>query len=47
MPLIGDDDAQQQVFLCGPDGMMTAVERILLDAGVPSDRISLERFQLV
>jgi predicted ferric reductase len=47
VPLLGADPAARQVFLCGPDAMMDAVEAMLLAAGVPADRIELERFNLV
>ena len=46
-PLLAPDPAARQVFLCGPDAMMEAVERMLLDSGVPAARIELERFDLV
>lgn len=38
---------QLQYFLCGPPPMMAAVERTLLDSGVPLDFIEMERFNLV
>jgi predicted ferric reductase len=46
-PLVAPDPEARQVFLCGPDAMMEAVERILVDCGVPEERIELERFDLV
>lgn len=45
-PFVAGDPTGRQVFLCGPDAMMMAVERVLLESGVPRERISLERFQL-
>jgi ring-1,2-phenylacetyl-CoA epoxidase subunit PaaE len=33
-----------QAFVCGPEGMMLAVEAALLDAGVAPEKILLERF---
>jgi predicted ferric reductase len=38
------DIAARDVFLCGPVGMMQAVERSLRELGVPSWRIHTERF---
>ena len=32
-------------LICGPSGMMTAVEQALIDMGVPTDRIIAERFK--
>jgi predicted ferric reductase len=40
-PMTGDD-----FLVCGPDPMMDAVERALLDAGVPAGRIDSERFRI-
>jgi len=37
------DDAE--FYLCGPGPFMDLVERLLHDAGVPSDRIFIERFE--
>ncbi len=39
--------ARWQCFVCGPAPMMNAVERALLDLGVPAGRIQSERFDLV
>jgi len=39
--------ADLRVFLCGPDPMMVAVEKILLGLDVPARQISMERFHLV
>ena len=36
--------SMDEVFICGPEQMMDACESALLKAGVPADRISLERF---
>lgn len=33
-----------EVFICGPEGMIEATEKALLDAGVPRDRVHAERF---
>jgi len=33
-----------EVFICGPEGMIDATERALLAAGVPRERIHTERF---
>ena len=38
------DIAESEVYICGADGWMTAVEDAAVAAGVPSDRIHLERF---
>jgi predicted ferric reductase len=46
-PLLGGGGPGQHVFLCGPDAMMTSVERILLECGLPAKCISMERFHLV
>jgi predicted ferric reductase len=45
-PWVAGDPTRRQVFLCGPDAMMMAVERVLRESGVPRERVSLERFQL-
>jgi predicted ferric reductase len=45
-PLIRRDQSQH-VLMCGPDAMMTAVEKALYEAGVPDQRIHMERFNLV
>jgi predicted ferric reductase len=37
----------RHVLMCGPDVMMTAVESSLREAGVPEERIHMERFVLV
>lgn len=36
-----------QYFICGPNPMMDAVERLLADVGVPDGRIHSERFDNV
>jgi predicted ferric reductase len=36
-----------QVFVCGPDAMMDAVEQALHDRGLDPDRVNLERFDLL
>lgn len=41
-PLKGDD---WLYFVCGPPVMINAVERALLDRGIPSSRIVEERFK--
>jgi ferredoxin-NADP reductase len=35
-----------QYFICGPDPMMDAAERALLDIGVPGERVHTERFDM-
>ncbi|MFU8840091.1 MAG: ferric reductase-like transmembrane domain-containing protein [Nitriliruptoraceae bacterium] len=39
--------ARYAYFVCGPPAMMDAVEPLLLDAGIPRERISSERFDLI
>ena len=36
-----------QYFVCGPEAMMDAVEPMLLQLGVPVERIHTERFVMV
>jgi ring-1,2-phenylacetyl-CoA epoxidase subunit PaaE len=36
--------SMDEVFICGPDQMITATETALIEAGVPGDRIRTERF---
>ena len=36
--------SMDEVFICGPDEMITATENALVQAGVPADRIRTERF---
>ncbi|MBS7349826.1 MAG: 2Fe-2S iron-sulfur cluster binding domain-containing protein [Comamonas sp.] len=36
--------SMDEVFICGPDAMITATEKALQDAGVPQDRVYTERF---
>lgn len=36
--------SMDEVFICGPDAMITATENALVEAGVPVDRIRTERF---
>ena len=36
--------SMDEVFVCGPDEMITATEEALVQAGVPADRIYSERF---
>ena len=36
--------SMDEVFICGPDAMITATEDALVQAGVPADRIRTERF---
>jgi ferredoxin-NADP reductase len=38
---------RRQFFICGPDPMMDAVERLLRERGIPADNIQLERFEFV
>jgi predicted ferric reductase len=38
------DVADHDVYVCGADGWMTAVETAAVAAGVPADRVHLERF---
>jgi ferredoxin-NADP reductase len=42
IPDLGDHD----VYVCGPDGMMTSVIRALRSAGVPRRQIHHESFEL-
>jgi predicted ferric reductase len=36
-----------QYFICGPDPMMDAAEKALLELGVPGERVHTERFDMV
>lgn len=36
--------SMDEVFICGPDAMITATETALVEAGVPADRVRTERF---
>jgi ring-1,2-phenylacetyl-CoA epoxidase subunit PaaE len=36
--------SMDEVFICGPEAMIEATEKALLDAGVPADRLHTERF---
>lgn len=36
--------SMDEVFICGPEAMITATEAALLEAGVPADRVHVERF---
>lgn len=36
--------SMDEVFICGPEAMIEATEKALLDAGVPADRVHTERF---
>ena len=36
--------SMDEVFICGPDAMISATEDALVQAGVPADRIRTERF---
>jgi len=36
--------SMDEVFICGPEAMIEATEKALLDAGVPDDRLHTERF---
>ncbi|MFZ9256562.1 MAG: 1,2-phenylacetyl-CoA epoxidase subunit PaaE [Burkholderiaceae bacterium] len=36
--------SMDEVFICGPEAMITATETALIDAGVPADRVHTERF---
>lgn len=36
--------SMDEVFICGPEAMIEATEKALLDAGVPADRVHAERF---
>jgi ferredoxin-NADP reductase len=38
------DVADQDVYLCGADAWMDAARRATLAAGVPAERVHLERF---
>ncbi|AKS36184.1 ferredoxin--NADP reductase [Mycolicibacterium goodii] len=41
---VGTEDADY--YVCGPAPFMDTVERVLLDAGTPAERVHLERFSL-
>ncbi|HUF18407.1 MAG TPA: ferric reductase-like transmembrane domain-containing protein [Thermoanaerobaculia bacterium] len=43
----GFDGHKRPVFICGPDPMMSAVERSLSELGIPQQQIHMERFNLV
>jgi ring-1,2-phenylacetyl-CoA epoxidase subunit PaaE len=36
--------SMDEVFICGPEAMIEATEKALLEAGVPADRLHTERF---
>lgn len=36
--------SMDEVFICGPEAMIDAVEKSLVEAGVPADRVHSERF---
>ncbi len=36
--------SMDEVFICGPEAMIEATEKALLEAGVPADRVHAERF---
>ncbi len=36
--------SMDEVFICGPEAMIEATEKALVDAGVPADRVHSERF---
>jgi ferredoxin-NADP reductase len=42
--IIGRDPRHCICLLCGPTGMMLAIERVLLEAGVPARNIVYEQF---
>jgi len=42
-----DRAPRRQCFICGPDAMMDAVERLLLERGIPAEHLQLERFEFV
>jgi ferredoxin-NADP reductase len=46
-PLIAAGGRHREAFVCGPDGMMAAVEAALLRCGLPQSKIHMERFHLV
>ena len=41
------DAPERNVFVCGPPAMAGAAERALIDAGVPSRHLHVERFESV
>jgi predicted ferric reductase len=45
--VIAEEGVVRDAFVCGPDPMMSAVEKGLRACGVPARRIHLERFDLV
>ena len=42
-----DRHSRFQYFVCGPTGMMDAMEDALVALGVPFDRVHTERFEMV
>jgi ring-1,2-phenylacetyl-CoA epoxidase subunit PaaE len=34
-------------FICGPEPMMDAMEKLLVEMGVPGDQVQTERFNMV
>jgi len=40
-------NAQTEVFLCGPNGMMDAVEKALIETGLSEEKIHTERYAFV
>jgi len=36
--------SMDEVFVCGPEAMIEATEKALLDAGVPAKQVHTERF---
>jgi predicted ferric reductase len=45
--LLPADRSSVQVFVCGPGPMMDALERALVELGVPPGRVQTERFDMV
>jgi len=45
--LLPREGITRDILICGPDAMIAAVERSLLELGVPASRLHTERFELV
>ena len=39
--------ARFMYFICGPEPMMDAMEKVLVEMGVPGDHVQTERFNMV
>ena len=45
--IVGEPERSFQFFICGPEPMMDATEKALLEMQIPSSKIRAERFNLV